>query len=1096
MKKLLFILCFAFSFLGGYSQYTNLVTPGGDNTLSSFKGGLKGRLINTTYSDTSAANATAIDFYAGAQIVTADNEFWVRNQTATAWIPISNSSNASITNIYNNSIVTYVLLNGDSCVVPTTGAGLAIDTICFNFVICSVRFLTDSTFLACPCDTTSALCDTGTFNPTPLYIFQNGITQTAPGVVEWGGSLSHRTEITQGGYDVVFTQANTGAFFIHNTGTFKPADLLLTDDNGGGVWIKSNGDIISQSSAANDIKLRGFGITPIINLASKYYGGIEINPQGDGNSYLLAKTLTKDSMFYVDAANDRIRMDVGASAGTSDSALVVDPITKTVTMKEIAGGGGGFATADNGLSANTATNVQLGGSALLGNTSILTSAFYLDITSSNTTQTFKAVNSSSGIGVFGTSTSGVAGQFNVSGGSSAALQGYTSGTGVGLNITAEPASTNTTITVMNVNRGTSGSASNDIGGSIDFGVTSTTTTYALSNQLISKWTDATHATRTSQFIITGVNSAVTADLFTLSGNGATRLNKYGIGTFTGTPAYTLQVDANGNIIEGAASGGTVTDFIFTDANGFDGTVSTSTTTPTLSLTTTVSDAQLFYSTSGALTGDANITRTGSGTINVTTSVTSAAFLTTAVALGGGSAQFRATSTQGILLRSTSSDIAFYSGSSNPAWAIAGSNLATESSRMVTWNSTANGAFGGGADVGIGRNAAGVLEANSGVLGTLRDMRVRTLFAGTAGSVIGTISIAGNSSGVISILPQAAAGTFNFNLPTTAGTSGYLLTSGGGGATAMTWTDPATLGGLTADNGLTENVANNVQLGGTLTGATSIATGANTLTISTATATVNPLSITATTGDGVVSVVTTGRAFFGTVSGSNAAAEFIKISAATASIIPIANIFAQSSGTAAAGFGPSLDAYSEASDNSNPQAGSIKWRNTDATAATFTTAMDLYVQSSNVITKRLTLEGDGRLYGTGLHNSAGAVTGTTNQYIASGTFTSTVSASTNTDAGVTVTEGQWIRTGNVVTYSFSFTADPTLTATATSFEFTLPVASNIAQIYNLMGTAFCGAIAAQGAAVNGVVANDTGKVFWVSGDVTSQSWSVTVTYVIL
>ena len=53
-------------------------------------------------------------------------------------------------------------------------------------------------------------------------------------------------------------------------------------------------------------------------------------------------------------------------------------------------------------------------------------------------------------------------------------------------------------------------------------------------------------------------------------------------------------------------------------------------------------------------------------------------------------------------------------------------------------------------------------------------------------------LAGSTSGLISILPQAAAGTYNFNLPTTAGTAGQVLTSQGGSSSAMTWTSPLTL----------------------------------------------------------------------------------------------------------------------------------------------------------------------------------------------------------------------------------------------------------------------------------------------------------------
>lgn len=57
---------------------------------------------------------------------------------------------------------------------------------------------------------------------------------------------------------------------------------------------------------------------------------------------------------------------------------------------------------------------------------------------------------------------------------------------------------------------------------------------------------------------------------------------------------------------------------------------------------------------------------------------------------------------------------------------------------------------------------------------------------SASAVKGTLGLAGNTSGTVSIVPQAAAGTYNFNLPITAGSAGQVLTSQGGGATAMTW----------------------------------------------------------------------------------------------------------------------------------------------------------------------------------------------------------------------------------------------------------------------------------------------------------------------
>lgn len=59
-------------------------------------------------------------------------------------------------------------------------------------------------------------------------------------------------------------------------------------------------------------------------------------------------------------------------------------------------------------------------------------------------------------------------------------------------------------------------------------------------------------------------------------------------------------------------------------------------------------------------------------------------------------------------------------------------------------------------------------------------------ANGAFSALTNYNLRGSSSGVVTLASQAAAGTYNFNLPTTAGTAGQVLTSQGGGATAMTW----------------------------------------------------------------------------------------------------------------------------------------------------------------------------------------------------------------------------------------------------------------------------------------------------------------------
>ena len=67
-----------------------------------------------------------------------------------------------------------------------------------------------------------------------------------------------------------------------------------------------------------------------------------------------------------------------------------------------------------------------------------------------------------------------------------------------------------------------------------------------------------------------------------------------------------------------------------------------------------------------------------------------------------------------------------------------------------------------------------------------------LTIGAAGSTTGQLNLTGATSGTITIQGQAAAGTYNFNLPTTAGTSGDVALSGGGTTNPMTWLTPGAL----------------------------------------------------------------------------------------------------------------------------------------------------------------------------------------------------------------------------------------------------------------------------------------------------------------
>lgn len=90
--------------------------------------------------------------------------------------------------------------------------------------------------------------------------------------------------------------------------------------------------------------------------------------------------------------------------------------------------------------------------------------------------------------------------------------------------------------------------------------------------------------------------------------------------------------------------------------------------------------------------------------------------------------------------------------------------------------------------------------------TLATEAMRVGVTGTGGLTLnkgwGGLNISGSTSGIVSILPAAAAGTYNFNLPITAGSAGQVLTSQGGVSTAMTWSTAVSAVSVVSANGFT------------------------------------------------------------------------------------------------------------------------------------------------------------------------------------------------------------------------------------------------------------------------------------------------------
>lgn len=130
--------------------------------------------------------------------------------------------------------------------------------------------------------------------------------------------------------------------------------------------------------------------------------------------------------------------------------------------------------------------------------------------------------------------------------------------------------------------------------------------------------------------------------------------------------------------------------------------------------------------------------------------------------------------------------------------------------------------------------------------------------------------------------------------------------------------------------------------------------------------------------------------------------------------------------------------------------------TNTSITNVTGALNIVPTTGNVVALGLTgtvnVTSDGRLYGSALHNNAGAVTGTTNQYVASGTYTPTATLVTNA-AAATPSASRWIRVGNVVVVAGRVAITATAGSSALTLGMSLPIASDIAGISDLSG---CGA----------------------------------------
>lgn len=349
-------------------------------------------------------------------------------------------------------------------------------------------------------------------NGTNVQTLNNGLTLTGSNG-QWGGTLIQNTTISGAG----FYSAFNGGRLESGQGAPVASTGNLTLGNDGNMFS------ITGNTQINAITTAGWQAGSMISFVFTSNPILKNNTAGGAGT---APMLLAGGIDYTAAAGDYI--------GFQYDGTNWHEITRKLAAQ------GGVYTFSNGLTESPATQVKLGG-MLTQNTGINAGGFYvllqgttapvnggvLNVTNSlvggAAIQTSVTTN---GSGVVSSSTNGPAIEgLSITG---IAVYGNASGTGVGVEGQSGgspaavfidiPASTNTVIPVLSLIRSSTGTGANGIGGSITFS-SATTSTALVSNTLASIWTNATFASVTSQFYITGVLNSVTNTLWTLDGNG-------------------------------------------------------------------------------------------------------------------------------------------------------------------------------------------------------------------------------------------------------------------------------------------------------------------------------------------------------------------------------------------------------------------------------------------------------------------------------------------------------------------------------------------------------------------------------------------------
>src|SRR4029077_17853027 len=494
-----------------------------------------------SFPDTSTANKGTLKNDPGATIFVAGSEHWIRNQAATKWIlytvgAVDNNQwfgidafatfkNGTLTTGTQNLAIGQNVLKLNIVGIGNSGIGfnaLANNDSNYNTATGYVALRQNLKGYFNTADGAQALLNNIT-----------GSKNTATG----GNSLTTLTissNNTADGYNSL-PALTTGASNTASGANSLPSASIAS-------WNSVLGDSVFFNNVSGHGNV-GMGYQVGSNTGGDY--NIFIGYQAGNHPSQMAtpinsiaigahsKVTASNQIVIGDSAHTDLRL-YGISAGEGNSTLKYDSVTKKM-----------YWGSPSNVSANNAITDSSGRFVLGGD--------LYKLTTINANYTLTIAGTNSGVQPLSVSAIGTAAIIATTTGAAAifgetdngsGITGVADGTGYGVQGTsfngfaiygasnnsiplkgdAIPASTNTVINMLQLFRSTTGVGANGIGGAIQFQTATNLGNQNTSNRSISKWTDATNATRTSQFDIEGVSNAVTQTFANFQTAGIVRVN--------------------------------------------------------------------------------------------------------------------------------------------------------------------------------------------------------------------------------------------------------------------------------------------------------------------------------------------------------------------------------------------------------------------------------------------------------------------------------------------------------------------------------------------------------------------------------------------